>query len=146
MLYGVVEEKALKATPAIITFDFWTIRSHVLYDRDTNAAVVLQTAWRGVLERRRAEAARASRVSKRFSKVGAAVRLTSAGKRAAASVARGGGTAPQGGVAGGALRGDGANLDVDANGSGIADSAMGLLGLPVADAEGQHGLEPVGEA
>ena len=66
-LFGVVEEKALKADTPVITFDFWTIRSHVLYDRDTNAAVVLQKVWRDAAERRRTSEARAKANARRFS-------------------------------------------------------------------------------
>jgi hypothetical protein len=57
LLFGVVEEKAQKSESCTITFDFWTIRRHVLYDRFTNAAVVLQSVVRAHLEQRRKRAA-----------------------------------------------------------------------------------------
>jgi hypothetical protein len=53
LLFGVVEEKALKNKSKVITFDFWSVRRNVLQDRRFNAAVVLQSVWRGFKERKR---------------------------------------------------------------------------------------------
>ena len=82
LLFGVVEEKALKTPSCTISFDFWTIRRHVLYDRDTNAAVVLQSAWRAYGERRRRLTERAQRAVSRASIV---VKLAHAPAAAAAA-------------------------------------------------------------
>lgn len=84
MLFGVVEEKALKTPSCTISFDFWTIRQHVLYDRDTNAAVVLQSVWKAHTERRRRLAERAQRAVSRASLV---VKLAQAPVAVAAAAA-----------------------------------------------------------
>ena len=88
LLFGVVEEKAQKAGKPVISFDFWTIRRHVLFDRDTNAAVVLQSTWRGAKERRAAAELKAKRQWGRTRGTLAAVDLL-AGRRPPAADGRG---------------------------------------------------------
>lgn len=63
LLFGVVEEKALKTASKKITFDFWSVRQNVLQDRRFNAALVLQTLWRAVRERRRRKCSARARVA-----------------------------------------------------------------------------------
>jgi hypothetical protein len=95
-LFGVVEEKALKTTSAVISFDFWTIRRHVLYDQRTNAAVVLQSTWRAAALRRCAAAARASatlrRVQKALALATLAPPLANPGSAAAMNLSMGAGS------------------------------------------------------
>lgn len=66
LLFGVVEEKALKTASVCISFDFWTIRRNVLHNRFENAAVVLQCTWRAFAEKKRRQAERPLRVARRM--------------------------------------------------------------------------------
>lgn len=61
LLFGVVEEKAMKTASKKITFDFWSVRQNVLQDRRFNAALVLQQVWRARRERRRRKSSARSR-------------------------------------------------------------------------------------
>jgi hypothetical protein len=75
LLFGLVEEKAMKAASSVITFDFWSLRRNVLHNQRMNAACVLQSLWRAYHERRRRASARALRSAQRSARALASVGL-----------------------------------------------------------------------
>jgi hypothetical protein len=91
LLFGVVEEKALKTDSMSITFDFWTIRRNVLYDRFTNAAVVLQCTWRAFAEKKWQQVERPLRVAQHMQRGLSRIAVkafAAAGRKSVAEVAQ----------------------------------------------------------
>lgn len=74
LLFGVVEEKALKTASKRITFDFWSARQNVLQDRRFNAALLLQQAWRALRERRRRRSSARARSAARSLRLASGLR------------------------------------------------------------------------
>lgn len=69
LLYGVVEEKAMKAETAKIEFEYWSMRKNIMHDLRTNAATALRNVWKAYYARKLAAEKRALKARNRAARL-----------------------------------------------------------------------------